>query len=459
MTNRNEYQQRETQKRHTDNVNVFRIKPVRPDPHPKLSPVAVALPVKSSVYHARRAHRKSREGCGNCKRRRVKCDESKPHCQRCYKHGIPCDYSTTTPSGESGGNETLSVSSKLPLDNFAHESTLRSLEEAIDRTAQVKVKADKPASAELLNLFVRSSTTTSPNKAVQRVMTTSVIQTAFSSPYLMHTILGISCLQLGRCSPANRDIRVLESYHWQQAIHLYQSAISSKITQKDVDALLSTCMLMGVSTLCPEDFEPEDAWVLSSNPAAMNWLCLQGGLRCLISLTQPFISKSIWAGVFSEADQKMRQVEGANTSLHPRLAELCNLDTCSTEKGITTTPTTEDSLYLHPLQMLTPLLDGNNTRSDFGLLQSFMARLEPEFLTLLRAKDHAAMLILAQWMGLMCAHAAWQPWIYGRISKECFAICTYLEQNTTDPRILELLEAPAVACGYRNGAPIGYTDR
>ncbi|KAL3496357.1 hypothetical protein BJX62DRAFT_251197 [Aspergillus germanicus] len=45
------------------------------------------------VTHSRRAHRKSRLGCGNCKRRKIKCDEQRPTCGNCLRHTIFCDYS------------------------------------------------------------------------------------------------------------------------------------------------------------------------------------------------------------------------------------------------------------------------------------------------------------------------------------------------------------------------------
>ncbi|KAJ5758183.1 Zn(II)2Cys6 transcription factor [Penicillium nucicola] len=41
---------------------------------------------------SRRTHRKSRMGCGNCKTRRVKCDETAPACNNCVRHSIKCDY-------------------------------------------------------------------------------------------------------------------------------------------------------------------------------------------------------------------------------------------------------------------------------------------------------------------------------------------------------------------------------
>lgn len=60
----------------------------------------------------RKAHRKSRKGCGNCKLRRVKvghcyrtacnftdlflqCDEKQPSCRKCIDYGVSCNYDPT----------------------------------------------------------------------------------------------------------------------------------------------------------------------------------------------------------------------------------------------------------------------------------------------------------------------------------------------------------------------------
>ncbi|KEZ46134.1 hypothetical protein SAPIO_CDS0995 [Scedosporium apiospermum] len=42
--------------------------------------------------HERRGHTKSRRGCFNCKRRRIKCQETKPACGHCVKTGLKCEY-------------------------------------------------------------------------------------------------------------------------------------------------------------------------------------------------------------------------------------------------------------------------------------------------------------------------------------------------------------------------------
>ncbi|KFA66165.1 hypothetical protein S40285_03373 [Stachybotrys chlorohalonatus IBT 40285] len=40
----------------------------------------------------RRGHTKSRRGCYNCKRRRIKCQETRPACGHCVKTGLKCEY-------------------------------------------------------------------------------------------------------------------------------------------------------------------------------------------------------------------------------------------------------------------------------------------------------------------------------------------------------------------------------
>lgn len=53
----------------------------------------------------RKFHKKSRNGCTTCKRRRVKCDETKPICARCERMGIECVYlSAEVTSGHKENN-------------------------------------------------------------------------------------------------------------------------------------------------------------------------------------------------------------------------------------------------------------------------------------------------------------------------------------------------------------------
>ena len=46
----------------------------------------------------RRVHQKSRRGCGNCKLRRIKCDEQQPRCKKCDSYGVSCNYDSKSDS-------------------------------------------------------------------------------------------------------------------------------------------------------------------------------------------------------------------------------------------------------------------------------------------------------------------------------------------------------------------------
>ncbi|KAI0377164.1 hypothetical protein F5Y04DRAFT_189623 [Hypomontagnella monticulosa] len=44
----------------------------------------------------RRYHAKSRDGCLNCKSRKIKCDERRPTCRKCSTRGLRCDFDQST---------------------------------------------------------------------------------------------------------------------------------------------------------------------------------------------------------------------------------------------------------------------------------------------------------------------------------------------------------------------------
>lgn len=68
-----------------------------PQPSPQLpSPIKankVIKPTKPSSKNS--SNFRSRHGCVRCRKRRVKCDETKPHCGACESRGVSCSYTVT----------------------------------------------------------------------------------------------------------------------------------------------------------------------------------------------------------------------------------------------------------------------------------------------------------------------------------------------------------------------------
>ncbi|KAJ5672924.1 hypothetical protein N7507_002051 [Penicillium longicatenatum] len=395
---------------------------------------------KSNGFHSRRAHKKSRAGCLTCKKRRVKCDEVKPNCRRCTTRGIECGYSLESEEAGNGANNLIISAPCATISSLAIDDITKSIQTTLSFDpewspyALMNANSDHPLSTVAFQHFVKSSTDTIVVPAIRDVMRTDMIRVAFTSAHLMYTILGVGMLHYNRYSP-NKDRSVAESYLWQHAIKLYQKALSSKIQPENVDALLSTCMLMGVMTICPEKFEPADSHELARITKRTE------------NHSDACISVSIYqylGGAFKAVDEtgdkifKQDEAKGRE-GLDPLLADLCGVDEESS--GST-------SVYYDPLSYLCSLRKLEFTGPNAAHCASFMGRLECDFLALLRKRDPPALMILAHWMGHMCLLSEWQPWIEGRIRKECVAICMFLEYST-DPRILLLLRFPAEACGYR----------
>ncbi|KAJ6012673.1 hypothetical protein N7522_003028 [Penicillium canescens] len=62
----------------------------------------------------RRFHKKSKNGCNQCKERRVKCDETRPICSACTARELPCIYSTPHPRRGSPNEATPKPNAKPP---------------------------------------------------------------------------------------------------------------------------------------------------------------------------------------------------------------------------------------------------------------------------------------------------------------------------------------------------------
>ncbi|KAL4930245.1 Zn(II)2Cys6 transcription factor domain-containing protein [Aspergillus undulatus] len=418
------------------------------------------------VYHARRAHKKSRNGCLICKMRRVKCDERRPTCQRCENYGASCIYpsspssassSTVSPTssassrtlGRSPGSQSTGSNPDRTLTSLSVADTIGRVRYALgnDLAFAPRIMGDYDAVLNMavnsFHFFLSSSTNTVGTPMIQAVMRREMIHVAFDNPYLMYTILGCGILHMNRMSPLNEPREVAEAYFWQRALRLYSRALQTRVDEKNVSALISACMLMGITSLIPQKFSIQDSWVFTSRPSDLNWLAIQGGLATILKVAGKYVPGSIWGVPFAhnhvdESKMFRYEITKGREGLHQGLCDLC---------GITEDTDDESSPYWYPIKLLTPYLELEPNMQNAALCATWMGRIDPVFVNLCRDRDPRALVILSWWMGLMCSLSEWQPWVEGRVRQECIAVCIYLE-SMADPVILPFLEYPAAAAGY-----------
>ncbi|KAJ5842712.1 Aflatoxin biosynthesis regulatory protein [Penicillium rubens] len=442
-------QTRPRSSRHVQGQNmVFRI----PNYKSKSS-LACGSEQSGQVYHARRSHRKSRAGCVNCKQRRVKCDEAKPHCLRCQRHGIECDY-TSQPSRPQKTNSIVSQFIQanpdlISIDSLASSMSLMTVADKLNELLQppsatgnhLPRLTDATASArtmEALHHFHQAPAFSDVQTPV-RVVMGKMVELAFETPFLMHAIIASATTHLCALVPDNRDYRLAEAYHWQQTINQYSTEVSTNITRENMDKLYSVCLMISMHSFIQETFNPHASFVFTTDPTALTWLRLQGGLRYLLARTHRWLPQSMWWTIFMESRDPSMDFEDkrpGRVGLDPDLADLC---------GITEDSTVEGNVFLWPLRMLMGLLPFERGPGSFRVYNTWMGRLEGPFYECLLRKEPAALVLLAWWLGLMCYVEQW--WVETRVRSECTAICMFLE-DSCDPLVLRLLEFPALCCGY-----------
>ena len=146
----------------------------------------------------RLAHTKSRSGCDRCKARKVKCDETRPECSKCTKHGASCEYSTQTSTRRKPNQRPTKHDCSLsPAISPICLATPYSGPEEI--TDLLVTELPRNLELRLLHHFITIVTYTFPACNEQRyrdLWTIDAVRSGFKHAFLLNAILAISALHL-----------------------------------------------------------------------------------------------------------------------------------------------------------------------------------------------------------------------------------------------------------------------
>ncbi|KAL6234012.1 hypothetical protein BDW75DRAFT_231483 [Aspergillus navahoensis] len=346
-----------------------------------------------------KSRQRSRYGCRNCKLRKLKCDERKPHCDRCASLGVLCNFVAHTADLEPVGTGTLVV--RPPVSSAVWTS-------------------DECTSYQYL-LNVKSLLSPVPDDPNMVCVNRKLLGLAFSYPFLMHASLAVA-FTYDRYLDGSRDGRrsLEECYHWSQATALLNRRLAQPIvaTSKDKDAIWVTAAALAILTFSsPEARTPDEAWPSkpSSHHSDLDWLCRSSGKMALWDFVNPLRPDSLFhvmAETFAQINAPLPKsgIDGVPESL----AAVCSLN------GATTA---QSSPYFDAAHALSAIMDLPNSEVTTGQTQLFVRCIQGPFEDLLRNRDPIALLLLYLWYRK--ASCVW--WIGLRARVECPAICEYLQ--------------------------------
>lgn len=274
---------------------------------------------------ARRAHKKSRFGCKNCKGKRLKCDESRQYgggCWRCKSNGLECSYILTNVkpwiSNGTNGNPGRMCQSRdtksndgvnqKPQDSYNNITTSPShrTESSISLSGQQSplslhimwspplpvsnFSADgMPLSQQVLHHFATATALEVGNSKSSAIAQSEVVSSALSAPYLMHAILGLAaahirCLMPSDLQVSRSSFRVAECFHWAKALEGFRCELAgsdsapsqlvpcrSNVKKENMDQLLSTVMFVSMHQFSLRD-DSGAVTDASSAPRSFVWL-------------------------------------------------------------------------------------------------------------------------------------------------------------------------------------------
>ncbi|KAI9745053.1 MAG: hypothetical protein M1818_001331 [Claussenomyces sp. TS43310] len=381
----------------------------------------------------RKAHHKSRHGCQQCKRLKVKCDEAKPKCNRCLRHSTECSLQSLQPdvvslqtSPSARPNSTSSSPSKVAslqsLDSADQSVIVLTPPPGTDGVQSPAIEDGIPspppvitgnvsspclqcgptvgqfdlADMELLCNYInktcislRGSDTTQVD-----VWKNVVPKMAFRYDFLMYGLLAVSAIHLSELHPDMKK-HYLSLGHRNQELGLrrFRAAVAT-VNKETCHACWAFSMLLAISD------RPGDMFSLSNNTAGRGFMALlRGGLALLNSFPEE-IHQGPLKPLFEQWYARRSDVEWLDEEDSRRFRALSNY-----WRPLTTRYTQWESTVLecalNSLKEVCGIVTSPGAMDDTTAILSWPAMVTDAFAEMLVGRDRGALAILAHYCVLL----------------------------------------------------------
>ncbi|KAI9932448.1 hypothetical protein ASPWEDRAFT_46974 [Aspergillus wentii DTO 134E9] len=233
----------------------------------------------------RRTHRKSRNGCHQCKARKIKCDESQPSCRNCVRHGVGCSFVTHP------GPSSAHLHEQLASPHSSDTVSPLSIQHLLSHPEPAAVDDLAVSDLEMLHHYSTCTAYTfSRNPTLQTMWRVKVPQIGFSSTYALRAILAISALHLAYLRPDRKHVYVAQAeMHHEAALRMVTPNIS-KLMEEDGNALfLFSILTCFISCAKPRKL---DDFLLMEGGQIAGWLVSFRGTKTIVDHAKD----TLWAG-------------------------------------------------------------------------------------------------------------------------------------------------------------------
>ncbi|KAL5401298.1 hypothetical protein PMIN06_004814 [Paraphaeosphaeria minitans] len=238
------------------------------------------MPRRSAGFVAKRPHKKSRGGCGTCKKRKVKCDEAQPSCTYCSVRKLACVYPTEAQKEQDTSSSDTSLDREYDLLDFNEPVDTSMWLTPAATTSSGQLNATELEYLHHYTTSVWKSMSLQQNDNVAFINRDWVPRSCIASEHMLYSILSISAGHLhARSLSKTSSDQTLSLVYRQRAFSSYNKQLAN-ITSENYESLLITSMWMMV--MVPPPTLP------CSDEACLTWasslFTMMQGLRILASL-------------------------------------------------------------------------------------------------------------------------------------------------------------------------------
>ncbi|KAK9447013.1 uncharacterized protein V1518DRAFT_422684 [Limtongia smithiae] len=336
----------------------------------------------------RRKHKKSKNGCSQCKRRHLKCDEQRPKCITCATANFSCSFESEAPRQPSTGAQsvTVSISAYLSRSYNPHENSNEGI--LVPETADIN-----PLHMELFYHFMTNVANWFYMDNEQDITFPNVlVPAAWEHPFLMYELFALSASHLSERRYAK------SSYYLQIASSYHVTALSGlKTALENVDITNCKAVLFASHLIAIHSFR--DTFALASTGALFSsfqqrfveCMSLLRGVRTVISPWWAALLDSDIGPVIVSARRK-REVAAAREGSETALLKNLVLSADISEHSREIYRATVNELQVEFNYILSV---GESNLNSIHLVFTWLMTASREFLVLLEEQRPEALIILA----------------------------------------------------------------
>jgi hypothetical protein len=343
----------------------------------------------------RRTHTKSRLGCSQCRRRRVKCDEQEPRCSSCVQRGESCVYlrfPTKSTSITASKTSAPPVSSTSPSEAGTGQNSPAATATVENNVDDALWSPDRVRELELLHHWcLRTSKDFTPD--LVDLFQDYLVKVALENPHLMNALLALASFHIACETNDPATCRDFTStgmgYHTRAVAGL--RAVLNSLSPEACDPVFASSTLIMVCVMISPFLPVGHSRTFNFTAEAILPLAdILRGLGLVIETSQRKVQQGPLSGIFNVAWPSL-----PHSTVSPILEDLRKFNEIKSDSA--TAP-----VFEHAIQALQKKILDNTAVFPWIALAGL------EFIEQLRLQNTVAMAIFMVWGALM--HMADDQW-------------------------------------------------